>query len=40
MALTFYHYDAAGKMIGAIRPPEAIIPLRVGQRKISPPAKM
>jgi hypothetical protein len=30
-----YHYDAAGKMIGAIRPPEAIIPRRAGQENFS-----
>jgi hypothetical protein len=30
-----YHYDAMGKMIGAIRPPEAIIPRRQGQENFS-----
>jgi len=30
-----YHYDAAGKMIGAIRPPEAIVPRRAGQENFS-----
>ena len=26
-----YHFDAKGSMIGAIRPPEAVIPLRQGR---------
>jgi hypothetical protein len=30
-----YHYDATGKMIGAIRPPEAIIPRREAQENFS-----
>ena len=30
-----YHYDPAGKMIGAIRPPEAIIPRRAGRENFS-----
>jgi hypothetical protein len=30
-----YHYDSAGKMIGAIRPPEAIIPRREAQENFS-----
>ena len=30
-----YHYDTAGKMIGAIRPPEAIIPRRAGRENFS-----
>jgi hypothetical protein len=30
-----YHFDAKGSMIGAIRPPEAVIPLRNGQENFS-----
>ena len=30
-----YHFDAGGKMIGAIRPPEAIIPMRQGKENFS-----
>ena len=30
-----YHYDAKGRMIGAIRPPEAIIPYRDGKENFS-----
>jgi len=30
-----YHYDAGGKMIGAIRPPEALIPHRAGRENFS-----
>jgi hypothetical protein len=30
-----YHYDARGRMIGAIRPPEAIIPRRDGKENFS-----
>ena len=30
-----YHFDAGGKMIGAIRPPEAVIPLRRGKENFS-----
>ena len=30
-----YHFDAGGKMIGAIRPPAAIIPLRQGKENFS-----
>jgi len=30
-----YHYDAKGRMIGAIRPPEAIIPRRDGKENFS-----
>jgi hypothetical protein len=30
-----YHFDAGGKMIGAIRPPEAVIPLRQGKENFS-----
>jgi hypothetical protein len=30
-----YHFDAAGKMIGAIRPPDAVIPLRQGHENFS-----
>jgi len=30
-----YHFDAGGRMIGAIRPPEAIIPLRQGRENFS-----
>ncbi len=30
-----YHYDAGGRMIGAIRPPEAIIPRRQGAENFS-----
>jgi hypothetical protein len=36
-----YHYDAKGRMIGAIRPPEAFIPRRAGKEDFSansPPA--
>ena len=30
-----YHYDAGGRMIGAIRPPEAIVPRRQGAENFS-----
>ena len=30
-----YHYDSAGKMIGAIRPPEALVPRRDGKENFS-----
>jgi hypothetical protein len=30
-----YHFDAAGKMTGAIRPPDAVIPLRQGVENFS-----